>query len=192
VRKAQVTPRRRAASSTSSRRWSSITSRWAFSREYPATTATRCSVQQRVPRMSSRLFQEVREKRHYAVYSYQLGLSDAGAVKMYVDPRPQRQRGGEHHADQLDRAYVKSPSPRGNSTAPRSSSRAPRSRARGAHDLDRTQPHRRSSFDARGDLGTPLRRILQSARQRAPEEGRHVLLLRRRSRHGPGTSQRNE
>jgi predicted Zn-dependent peptidase len=36
--------------------------------------------------MSSRLFQEVREKRGlaYAVYSYHQGYSDAGAVKMYV------------------------------------------------------------------------------------------------------------
>ena len=36
--------------------------------------------------MSSRLFQEVREKRGlaYAVYSYHHGYSDAGAVKMYV------------------------------------------------------------------------------------------------------------
>ena len=36
--------------------------------------------------MSSRLFQEVREKRGlaYAVYSYHQGYSDAGAAKMYV------------------------------------------------------------------------------------------------------------
>jgi predicted Zn-dependent peptidase len=36
--------------------------------------------------MSSRLFQEVREKRGlaYAVYSYQQGYSDAGAIKTYV------------------------------------------------------------------------------------------------------------
>jgi len=36
--------------------------------------------------MSSRLFQEVREKRGlaYAVYSYHQGYSDTGAVKMYV------------------------------------------------------------------------------------------------------------
>jgi predicted Zn-dependent peptidase len=36
--------------------------------------------------MSSRLFQEVREKRGlaYAVYSYHQGYSDAGAIKMYV------------------------------------------------------------------------------------------------------------
>ena len=36
--------------------------------------------------MSSRLFQEVREKRGlaYAVYAYHQGYSDAGAVKMYV------------------------------------------------------------------------------------------------------------
>jgi predicted Zn-dependent peptidase len=36
--------------------------------------------------MSSRLFQEVREKRGlaYAVYSYHHGYSDAGAIKMYV------------------------------------------------------------------------------------------------------------
>lgn len=36
--------------------------------------------------MSSRLFQEIREKRGlaYAVYSYHQGYSDAGAVKMYV------------------------------------------------------------------------------------------------------------
>jgi predicted Zn-dependent peptidase len=36
--------------------------------------------------MSSRLFQEVREKRGlaYAVYAYHQGYSDAGAMKMYV------------------------------------------------------------------------------------------------------------
>jgi predicted Zn-dependent peptidase len=36
--------------------------------------------------MSSRLFQEVREKRGlaYAVYSYHQGYSDSGAIKMYV------------------------------------------------------------------------------------------------------------
>jgi predicted Zn-dependent peptidase len=36
--------------------------------------------------MSSRLFQEVREKRGlaYAVYSYHQGYSDAGAIKTYV------------------------------------------------------------------------------------------------------------
>jgi predicted Zn-dependent peptidase len=36
--------------------------------------------------MSSRLFQEVREKRGlaYAVYSYHQGYSDVGAIKTYV------------------------------------------------------------------------------------------------------------
>jgi predicted Zn-dependent peptidase len=56
--------------------------------------------------MSSRLFQEVREKRGlaYAVYAYHHGYSDAGAVKMYVGSTTGNvQEAVEVIAEQLDR-----------------------------------------------------------------------------------------
>jgi predicted Zn-dependent peptidase len=56
--------------------------------------------------MSSRLFQEVREKRGlaYAVYAYHHGYSDAGAVKMYVGSTTGHvQEAVEVIAEQLDR-----------------------------------------------------------------------------------------
>jgi len=56
--------------------------------------------------MSSRLFQEVREKRGlaYAVYSYHQGYSDAGAAKMYVGSTTGNvEEAVEVIAEQLDR-----------------------------------------------------------------------------------------
>jgi predicted Zn-dependent peptidase len=56
--------------------------------------------------MSSRLFQEVREKRGlaYAVYAYHQGYSDAGAVKMYVGSTTGNvEEAAKVIAEQLDR-----------------------------------------------------------------------------------------
>jgi len=56
--------------------------------------------------MSSRLFQEVREKRGlaYAVYAYHQGYSDAGAVKMYVGSTTGNvEEAAKIIAEQLDR-----------------------------------------------------------------------------------------
>ena len=56
--------------------------------------------------MSSRLFQEVREKRRlaYAVYAYHQGYSDAGAVKMYVGSTTGNvEEAAKVIAEQLDR-----------------------------------------------------------------------------------------
>ena len=100
--------------------------------------------------MSSRLFQEVREKRGlaYAVYSYHQGYSDAGAIKTYVGSTT----GNVEEAvrvitEQLRRVQEELVSTR-SSTAPSSSSRA-RHCWRSEHSRQ-DEPHRTERHNGHG------------------------------------------